>query len=482
MRNCGEWLAALSLTLVSAQSLLAGSSPLDSTFASGGVALLAPTPSSALQLDRLQTIAVDAQNRILLGGMYFDIVSGEERDLAAIGRLLADGNWDETFGNHGIFVLPFGASVSPNGGSADHIQALSDGILVSGTSFQTPSLGRLWYKNSCILLLKLTNAGQLDTTFASDHSGTECFDFAPQGDTTGFAHPNTIVALPNGSFYATTFSTNLVQDSLILGAVARFDAFGVLDSGYGSAGIAVSPIAFFSLNLLSGQQLLGSSAAVLVGAASIDAAGSFNDGYGEEGVSIFDPQQGLPGSQPGGARLDASQRLVSGMSFYKGIDGYGFGLVRLTTDGQPDATFNPENQQSGTPGVAAWQLSDGDHDFLTDVMPLPDGHIFVLGESGHVAAGDGDINVALVRLNDDSSFDVSFGDAAHPGWSSVNVGGTDTSSTRPYAMAADSAGRVLVAIASQDGSNHCVGVARIVADRLLGASFDLAASMPSCPQ
>jgi uncharacterized delta-60 repeat protein len=470
-------------TALFATSAAAGTNGLDASFGSGGVVLIGATPSSALRLSRLHTIAIDAQDRILLGGIVHDASDPEQQhDLAAIGRLHADGSWDATFGDHGMFVLPYGAAAAPYGGSMDAIAVVADGILVSGTSFQDTPLGRIGPKNSCILLLKLTTGGALDTSFAPDHSGGACFDFAPQGDTLYNYHSDAIAARSDGSFYATTLETNLVSDSTVLGAVARFDASGLLDGTFGSNGVVISPISFISLGLLPDGELLGSGAAIKVGAALLDSMGEFVAGYGTDGVVLYDLQQGQPGSQPAGARLDSQQRLVIGVNFFNAGTGYSYGMVRLDALGHPDATFNGDGQQPGSPGVAVPLVSgDGDHDFLADVQPLADGHLLALGMAGYAGGGDGPTNVALLRLNEDSSFDPSFGDASHPGWASFHGGGA---ATNARTLTQDTHGKVLAGIDAWYDANNglCTAVMRIVPDRLLDNGFDEAPVMPTCPQ
>ena len=480
-----------SLLLVAASagtygSALAATNGLDGSFGSGGIALLGPTPSSALKFNIIRAISADDQGRILIGGIFFETSDPSgAHDLAAVGRLLSSGNWDVSFGDHGIYVLPYGATAAPYGGSIDNIAALPGGeLLLSGTSFQQ-YFGRIGPKNSCILLVKLTATGALDPTFATDHSGTECFDFAPQGDAWIQYHPNTIAARADGSFYASTFSTNLFVDpSTILGAVARFDAFGVLDPGFGNGGIVESEISFFQLNLMPSGELLGAEAASQVGATMITQTGALDLNYGTEGVAFFNPQQGQPGSQPATIRIDPQQRLVAGMNFFNAGTGYSYGLVRLDALGQPDATFNGSSQQPGAPGVAMPYVSgDGDNDFLIDVEPLSDGHILVVGGSGFAAGGDGVSNIAFLRLNSDSSYDTSFGDTAHPGWSSINIGGAADSVAYTQAVSLDTSSRVITGINVTDANGHyCAAVLRIVPDRLLEARFDMPPAMPTCPQ
>ena len=218
-----------------------------------------------------------------------------------------------------------------------------------------------------------------------------------------------------------------------------------------------------------------------VGAALLDSAGNLDAGYGADGTVIFDPQQGQPGSQPGGARLDSRQRLVTGMNFFNAGTGYSYGLVRLDALGQPDLTFNGNGQQPGSPGVAVpFVTGDANYDFLADVQPLADGHLLVLGIAGYASSGDGVANVALLRLNDDSSFDPSFGDVSHPGWASLRGGGV---ATYARGLALDSGGKVLAGIDAWMDANsvYCSAVIRIVPDRLLDSSFDAAPATPTCP-
>ena len=276
-------------------SARAGTNGLDSSFGSGGIVALGATPNSALAIHRVRAVAADAAGRILVGGMFIDSsLQSSFNDIPAIGRLDAQGNWDTTFGDHGIFVLPYGASSAPYGGSVDRIEVLSDdGVLISGTSFRE-GFGRIGPFNSCTLLIKLTNAGALDTTFAADNSGSMCFDFAPPGDIQWQHHPDAIAARADDSFYMASPTTNIVGDdpSILIGAVARFDKNGVLDPEFGSGGI-VQLVGLGAYHLLSmpGGGVLAAGGSSILAATLLDDRGSPDAGYGTQGVAVFDPQQ-----------------------------------------------------------------------------------------------------------------------------------------------------------------------------------------------
>jgi len=465
----------------------AATNGLDSRFGSGGIVALGATPNSALAIHRVRAVAADAAGRILVGGMFIDSsLQSSFNDIPAIGRLDAQGNWDPTFGDHGIFVLPYGASSAPYGGSVDRIAVLSDdGVLISGTSFRD-GFGRIGPFNSCTLLIKLTNAGALDTTFAADNSGSMCFDFAPPGDIQWQHHPDAIAARADDSFYMASPTTNIVGDdpSILIGAVARFDKNGVLDPEFGSGGI-VQLVGLGAYHLLSmpGGGVLAAGGSSIFAATLLDDSGSPDAGYGTQGVAVFDPQQ----SSFGGVMqisFDSQQRLVVGQIYERLDSSFAYGIVRLTGDGHGDNSFNGAGQQPGIPGSAIPEVSGGaESDFLTGALPLPDGHILVVGDAGPVSSGDGQSNVAVLRLNSDASYDASFGDAAHPGWASINIGGTNASWASAKALAPDHAGRALAAIAVNPDGGYpgCSAIVRLMTDRVASDGFEDNPAFPACP-
>jgi uncharacterized delta-60 repeat protein len=471
-------------TALFATAAAAGTNGLDASFGSGGVVLIGATPDSALRMRRINALQIEGDGKIIVGGSVWG--ESDPAEKPAIGRLNADGSWDTLFGDHGLFVLAYGADAAPYGGRIDHVSLFSDGrVLASGATFQ---VGGYYY--SCALLVALTTVGAPDAGFAPDHSGAYCFDFAPPPTNTyWFGHWADVKVDSDDSFYLTSADTNL--DQLVSG-VARFDSMGSLIDTYGSNGIAPLPqsVATGLLEILPDHRTLaiglsGSAGNLGVGAAQLDLEGNAEMSYGDNGVSTADIQPGA-GVYVSHASLDSGFRmLISSASLVPGYDWSAYRLARLTSAGTVDATFNDNGQQAGAPGVAVISLSSNpEYDGILGAQALPDGHILVVGQNAKVTDDDGTFNISLLRLKDDAAWDVSFGDVEHPGWASLNIGGKSESDGRPYALAVDPRdGRIVVGIVTSDANDGgCVGLLRIVADRLLDASFDEAPAMPTCPQ
>jgi hypothetical protein len=66
----------------------------------------------------------------------------------------------------------------------------------------------------------------------------------------------------------------------------------------------------------------------------------------------------------------------------------------------------------------------------------------------------------------------------------LNIGGKSDSYGGPGSLAVDVRdGRILVGIGATDANDHgCVGLLRIVPDRLHDSGFDAPPPMPTCPQ
>ena len=478
----GCFVAALAAGCVG--SAAAMTSGLDASFGIGGIVLIGPTPGSAIAMRRINSLLVDHDGKIVIAGSVWG--PSDPAELPAIGRLNADGSWDTSFADNGLFVLPYGADAEPYGGRIEHVGAFSDGtVLASGGIFQ---LGGYFY--SCTLLVKLTNAGALDTDFAPFKNGVYCFDFAPPpDDTLWFNHWADVKIDSDDSFLIASPFTNLFQ---LRSAVAHLDATGTLINTYATNGIAALPeeVATGFVEILPDHATLavglsGSVDNLGVGASRVGADGKIDLTYGMNGVASAD-LQGAVEIGLAYTALDSQSRLLISSSSYTPEYGYSdYRIARLTSAGLVDATFNGNNQQAGAPGVATLTLSSNpDYDEILGAQPIGDGHILVVGRNAQVEDSDGVFNISLLRLNDDAGWDQSFGAAGHPGWSSLNIGGHSTSDGRPYSMSLDTRnGNILIGISTSDSNGHgCVGLIRIVADRLFDGAFEVPPAMPNCPQ
>jgi len=479
MWKAGSVILFAALASAAASAAFAFTNGLDARFGSGGVVLLGPTPTSGLISRGIFGMAVQPDGKIVIATRVFnDTDPGMGATLPAIGRLNADASWDASFADHGLYVLPFGATAAPDGGEVHEIVLLSDNsIAAAGGSFVTTFSHDF---HTCTLLMRLDSSGSPVSTFGPGDNGSFCFDFAP--DLTNdywFRHFEGFAADSDDSLFVTTVRTNLGY-----GAVAQFDANGALVSGYGSDGIAALPAGVPTglLKVRPDHKLMVVGIRVLsifpadwtIATVRLGSTGEVDSQYGTQGE--FDlpvPNTGV--MSPLSAVLKDGRLLVASYN-----DSQPFSFYSLDESGAADAGFNDAGQQPGFPGVAQLPLPlDVSDDGILAAQPLPDAHIFAVGN-----VGTNPINLALIRLNADSSYDANYGDSQHPGWVTVNVGGLTTSNTHADALAVDAAGHAVVAFVTADDGigKNCTGLIRVITDRLFDGAFDAPPAMPICPQ
>jgi len=295
-------------------SIRASTSALDSTFGSGGIALIGPTPVSGIVMRRVSALLVEPDGEIAIGGYVWDAVNNAE--LPAVGRLNADASWDTSFGDHGVFAIPYGATAAPYGGRVDKLVLFSDGsLLASGGQYDS---SHLYYYNTCTILLKVSTGGNPDSGFGPDNSGAYCFDFAPPPPDLCCIkyHWDDIKIDSDDSLFLTTTTTNLAG-AVVRGAIAHFDASGALLTPYGASGIAaVSPnvVATNQVEILPDHSavavgITGTEANRGIGISQVDADGAVDLNYGVNGTAATDLQAqadiGIPD-----AVLDTQLRIL----------------------------------------------------------------------------------------------------------------------------------------------------------------------------
>lgn len=454
--------------LLWATTSLASNDGLDARFGTGGVVFLPSTPTSHQKMS-VYSLAVQSDGKILLGGR-----SGDNPSQPSVGRLNADGSWDTTFGNHGIFVLPANSTAAPLGGDIRHVSVFSGGVLAVGGRFAS---GGLPY-STCLFLMKLTSAGVLDTTFATN--GAQCFNFGTESTRVVDAED----ALVSGNSFYLTGPTTLTH-----GAVAEFNAQGQLVTSFGTSGVTALPANVFTYllsldaqgNLLAVGQFNATQSNTEIASVRLNATtGSVDTTYGTSGVFLVDLQNGgIVG--PAGISVDSAGRLLIGDNDFVDDETYDpYKFYRATSQGKVDTTFNPSGQQPGAPGFAQPVVSGSPNvDSVVNLHALLDGHIFAVGSALEPDTDDS-ADLALLRLNADSSYDKTFGDAIHPGWASVNLGAIGEVN-QPTDFVIDSSGRGFISTPAGDATTTCVAIVRIIPDRLFADSFDTT-SLPSvCP-
>lgn len=157
----------------------------------------------------VQSLAIQSDGKILASGAQ----------VVSVLRLNANGGLDNTFGTNGIYTN----NVSLFGGVKVFVDLTPTGqVLVAyGSSVSTT-----------VYYLKLSNAGVLDNTYATNGIGS--FNVA------GNDYPNAMKALSNGKMVIT--GSGYINSSTTDGYIARVNADGTMDNSFGTNGVTITSI------------------------------------------------------------------------------------------------------------------------------------------------------------------------------------------------------------------------------------------------
>jgi len=291
---------------------------IDTSF--GGGTLVTP---GGITDDFVRGLAVQADGKALVAGFgVFSTATGTDFMLV---RHLRDGGLDTSFGTGGKVSTAFN-----NGGRSDEALAVAvqpDGkILVAGTSDQ----GATGYD---FALARYNADGTLDTSFGS--GGRVTTSFGNDADT-AYA----VLLQPDGKIVLGGDSSQ--GASGVDFALARYNADGSLDASFGNGGKVLTAIgddgARESIYALALQTVAGVTRIVAVGgegdfiAAAYRSDGTLDTGFGTAGTV-----HGVFGSVIGAARgvvVTSDGKLV-----LAGHRDHDFAAVRLLPNGSLDASF-----------------------------------------------------------------------------------------------------------------------------------------------
>lgn len=335
---------------------------LDTSFGvAGRVLTQVPTPGApAGTFDMLtaEATAEQADGKILVVG--FDLTN---EDLLAV-RYNANGTLDTSFGNGGIVL-------DPVGWGADSIAIQPDGkIVLAGTDFD-PRNGI----TSSIALARLNADGSVDTTFGDGGMVLTNVDGLYDG-------ANAVALQSTGAIVvAGTIGSPFPFGGVA--AVLRYSPAGVLDTTFGSCGVAVTgAYGFVSATSLVVQPddgiLIGGSA---VGGSDVDFAvarftanGSLDTGFGGSGTGIaladfgYDAQINAMAIQSDGSIVAVGQTMDPNTYLTS------FAIARFTPTGALDGIFgNGGEVVVGFNGQDALSLA---------VALESNGNIVVAGDAG----------------------------------------------------------------------------------------------------
>lgn len=351
-----------------------------------------------------------------------------------------EGDLDTSFGDDGLVTTPLGS-----GDDAVHaIVALPGGKVVAAGS-----------GNAAFSLARYNADGSLDTSFDSD--GKAQFVVGPDGEATGIARQT------DGKLVVVGSSWNGSAEAFV---VARFNANGSVDSGFGSGGkrsfsfgatgdfaesVALAPDGKIAVAGISLSGTPSNQTGAKIAVARLTTSGALDNAFSGDGKATasvgttFDKARGVV-VQPDG------KIVAAGDSHNADDDHDDFAFVRFNENGTPDQSF-------GTDGGKVVKLT-ALHDDAHALAIQPDGKLLAGGFSNT------ETKLALVRLTTGGQPDASFsGDGivttAVPGYAKAGIN----------ALAIQPDGRIATAGFAGNGNNFRFALARYEADGDLDPTF-----------
>jgi len=376
-------LSGVALLMCSMHVLQAQPGSLDPTFNGTGYVV---TPVNTL--DAAQKILVQPDEKVLLIGFSFDTNYVARTQVF---RLLPDGTPDTDFGTNGVFTYELDYE-------ADIYSAVltSEGKIIlvgSTTDYQTYRL----------LLIQLNADGTLDNTFGTNGVVTGHISL-PTENTEDQAYDVSLDALGNILVCGSSDDLNYVPRPVVV----RFTPSGVLDTTFGTDGVATIPVLTVGSNSFKGIVVQPDGKIVASGyfgntelwyvmlVVRFETDGTLDPTFGDAGIvkynygNVDDEGEDLK-------LLPDGSILVAGITVTQSYN-YSALLAKFTPSGQLDSTF-------GTNGTVKEDLAN--FDYAANLEAMSDGTIIMSGTSG-VGPPNG-FDLAVWKYNADGTRDNTFG-------------------------------------------------------------------------
>jgi uncharacterized delta-60 repeat protein len=353
----------LATAFVATDLSAAASGDLDPSFGSGGVV----TTDFGGRGDVALGVAIQPDGKIVVAG------NSSARDVFnvdfALARYNPDGTLDSSFGSGGTILSDLGSNID----AASDVLLQTDGkIVAAGTS------------NRQFGVARYTAAGALDSGFGS--GGIVRTSFGG-----GFDQAWGVARQPDGKLVVV--GTGGPSADIL---VARYNADGSLDGGFGSVGKVVTDLGSFDQAL---EAVIADNGKITVGGRSGGEFalvrylpdGSLDPSFGSGGIVTTDF-----------GNLDLAFAIAadpSGRIVAAGQSGSDFALARYTGDGSLDASF-------GSGGKVTTDFSDGSSEGANGLVISPTGTITA---AGFTSAAAGATAFALARYDASGQLDTSFG-------------------------------------------------------------------------
>lgn len=376
-------LSTIGLLICSTQMLQAQPGSLDPTFNGTGY-VVAPVNT----LDVTQKILVQPDEKILMIGYSFDAGYTAR---AQVSRYTTDGMLDMTFGTSGTFTYEL-----DNEALINSAVFTSDGkiVLVGATTD---------YMGYRMLLIQLNADGSLDNTFGSNGVVTAQVSL-PTENAEDFGYDVVLDSAGNILVCGSSDDLNYVNRPVVV----RFTPNGVLDTTFGTNGVATIPVMTVGSNSFQGIALQPDGKIVASGyfgntelwyvmlIVRFETDGTLDPTFGDAGIvkynygNVDDEGEDLK-------LLPDGSILVAGVTVTQSYN-YSALLAKFTPTGQIDSTF-------GTNGAIKEDLAN--FDYAANLEAMSDGTIIMSGTSG-VGPPNG-FDLAVWKYNADGTRDNTFG-------------------------------------------------------------------------
>ena len=365
----------------------------DPSFGTNGVVTYNAAVGAGAELAR--GIVMQSTGKIVVSALV-EHIGGDPRDRdVAIMRFTAAGVLDTTFGTAGVRILDLSSGEVPDAGTAD-----GGTTIVAETTW-----GLSVYPNDDLVVVGARKAdGRTDTDFAVAKlkaDGTTDMTFGTNGvftlDISNLSgNPKTAAILPDGSLVCSGYMNNGGQKPVIW----KLTPAGALDTTFGVGGVYnESPLAAATEAYgaaLQGTSFVTSGYGRATTSESLDfvsirltAAGVLDTTYGTSGVARVDVA-GFADNGRGLAVLPDNRVMMIGGGRPTSADVDAMVAV-LTPDGQADTTF-------GAKGLRTYDLG-GSNDFFWGASVAPDKKsVAIVGIKSGTPVGD-----AAAPGNDDAA-------------------------------------------------------------------------------
>ena len=401
----------------------AANGTLDQSFGNAGVVVIRAAMRSLVA----NALTLQPDGKILIGGMSSDLSSASVQ--LALARYNSDGTPDLSFGDRGFVTTPVGAT----GARANAIALQPDGkVVVAGTAFAHDG------GDDEFFVARYAASGKLDDAFGSGgitntHAGLSASEAAA------------VVLAEDGSIIVvgTAFSNGTPDDDF---AVARYTYSGHLDPGFGHGGIVTTDFssdpANPSLDRAAAVATQPDGRILVAGFTRGDhpsfaivrylSDGAPDTSFGHDGRTQVSTDGPLVNSV---VLQNSGDIVIAGSSSSASTNSAPFTLVRLHSNGQPDASF-------GDGGLVTTTVQ-GSRSGARAVAAQADGKLITGGAKFGAPSAQGDAlpdsGFALTRYNLDGTVDRGFGSGGTVLTDMGDAGAT------PLSLAVQPDGKILAA-------------------------------------